>query len=175
MPLSKKNLDRICITIIIIVSVLCGYWVVNNGIRQKLAIQKNKELLTRQINNLQLAEASAEQLKTILDEKNDGLKILREKIPESAKLGNLIKHLDAMIKNREIDLQTLQPLPGVKEEFYTRIPVRLIFKGSFINVYQLLHDFEVMDRILRMDNIVIAQIDIENLCRVELMASVFTH
>jgi len=173
MPLSMKHLDRICLAIIIIVSVLCGYWVVGNGIKQKQDIQQNKKLLTRQLNNLQLAEASVVQLKTILKEKEAGLTILRDKIPESEELGKLIKHLDGLIRSREIDLLTLQPLPGVKEESYTRIPVRLIFKGSFINVYQLLHDFEVMDRILRMDKIAIVLIEIENLCRVDLTASVF--
>ena len=173
MPVNMRTLDRVCLVIVIIVSVSCGYWVTNNLIKQKRDTDRSKGLLSRQLNDLRLAEGSVEELNAALARRNSSLQTIRKRIPESAELGKLIKRLDAMIKAREIDLLNLQPMQSVRERLCTRIPVRLLFKGRFKDVYRLIRDLEDMDRTVRMDRIAITPVEPGRTCRVDLMASVF--
>ena len=78
-----------------------------------------------------------------------------------------------MIKERDIVLISLKPLPTVKEIRYTRIPIRLMFKGSFADIYHLLYDFETMNRLLVMEKMIISKPDRDKLCHVDLTISVF--
>ncbi len=61
----------------------------------------------------------------------------------------------------------------VEEKIYTKIPVRLIFKGSFVNIYNLLYDLETMNRMLVTENMTISRPNLNDSCQVDLTASVF--
>jgi Tfp pilus assembly protein PilN len=100
----------------------------------------------------------------------------------NAELGNfvdrfsndlLLKQVDALMKSRNVEMITIEPLVGVEEKLYTRIPIRMIFNGAFADVYGTLLDLENMNRILVMDKINISKTANEPLCRVDLTASVF--
>jgi Tfp pilus assembly protein PilO len=173
MTLSIKKLDRMCLIVVVIVSVICGSWVVSRGVKQQRQIRQENDLLSKRLNDLNLADTNLQRLKTALDATRKELQALNERIPDSANIGEFLKQIDSLMKERRIVLIGLWPLPTVKERLYIRIPVRLMFKGSFINVYHLLHDIETMNRTLVMEKILITKSDIAQECQVNLVANVF--
>jgi Tfp pilus assembly protein PilO len=173
MPLSIKNLDRTCLAIVVTVSVICGYLAVSHIISQRKQIRQENELLSQRLRDLDLADTNLQRLKELLDATRRELESLNEQIPETAKMGEFLKKVDSLMKEREVALVTLEPLSTVEERLYTKNPVRLIFEGSFVKVYQALHDLETMNRKVVMEKITIAKANKDQQCRVDLMASIF--
>jgi len=77
------------------------------------------------------------------------------------------------MKNRKIILLSLQPLPPVEEKLYTKIPIRLMFEGSFASIYHLLYDLETMNRMLVAENMSITRRNLDEKCQAEITASVY--
>ena len=173
MTLSMKKTNRICLVIVVIVSLVCGSWAVMSVVKQKKRIQQENDLLSSKSTDLNLAEMSFRELKKAWDDKRKELETLNERIPETAQIGKLLKQLDSLIKERNIVLISLKPLPVVKEIRYTRIPIHLMFKGVFADIYHLLYDFETMNRVLVIEKMIISNPDCYKLCRVDLTISVF--
>ena len=173
MTLSIKRLDRICLAVVIIVSTVFGYWVVSWGVKHERLIRQENEILSKKLKDLNLAETNLQRLKKVLDTTRGELKILNERIPDSAKIGEFLKQADALMKERMIELVSLHPQPIVEEKNCKRIPVRLVFKGNFVNVYQLLHDLETMNRTVVMEKMKISKSNNAQVCQVDLTASVF--
>ena len=173
MTLSMKKSDRICLVIIVLVSLISGYWAAMSVVKQKGRIRQENDLLSRKSTDLNLAEMSFQQLKKAWDDRRKELKTLNERIPETAQIGKFLRRLDSLIKERDIVLISLKPLPIVKEIRYTGIPISLMFKGAFADIYHLLYDFETMNRLLVMEKMIISKPDRDKLCRVDLTISVF--
>lgn len=168
-----KNLDRICLIMVIVISVSSGYWVVNTSAKQQKDLQFRKELFLKRSKELSLADKSLKQHGKILDMNKGALKSLNERIPESVEIGAFLRELDSLMNKRGIRLLSVQPLPPQIKKNYTRIPIHLIFNGSYINVYHLLHDLESMTRILVIEKLNISKPSISTDCRVDLTVSVF--
>lgn len=175
MTLGMKQLDLICLVIVVAVSVVCGYFVAGSWTRQKTKIRQENETISRKLNDLNKAGTNLEYLNRVLNDTKKELASLNEKIPESAAIGLFLKELDALMKEREIALISVQPQSGVKEKLYTRIPIRLMFNGSFGKVYNLLHDLENMGRTVVMNKMTVAKSGMAEECRVDLTASIFEH
>ncbi len=173
MTLSMKKSDRICLVIVVIVSLVCGFWAAMCVVEQERRIRQENDLLSRQSTDLDLAKMSFQELKKTWDDRRKELETLNERIPETAQLGKFLKQLDFLIKERDIVLISLKPLPTVKEVRYTRIPIHLMIKGAFADIYHLLYDFETMNRVLVMEKMIISKPDREKLCHVDLRISVF--
>ena len=77
------------------------------------------------------------------------------------------------MRERNTALINLEPLAPLEEELYTKYPIRLIFKGSFIKVYQVLHDLETMNRKVVIEEINISKSNMDQECLVDLSASIF--
>jgi Tfp pilus assembly protein PilO len=137
------------------------------------SIREQNEILSKKSQDLDLAEDNLHRLNEVLDAAKRELESLNERIPDSAKIGEFVKQVDTLMKAREVGLISLEPLPAVKEKCYTKIPIRLLFQGPFVNIYGLLHDLETMNRTLVMEDIRIAQSDDTGKCQVHLTASVF--
>jgi len=173
MAFTLRNLDRICLAAVILVSLLCGYLVANHWFEKHKKTRQENNLISKTYQDLTLAEESLKRIRTSLDMTRAGFRELNERIPESAEIGEFLKKLDALVKGREITLISVLPLPNVEEALYTRIPIRLIFKGSFGNVYRLLSDVETMNRAVLMEKLVINGSGQTRECRVDLTGSVF--
>jgi Tfp pilus assembly protein PilO len=173
MAIRIKTVDRTCLAVIIIVSLVCGYWALSWGIKQQRLIRQENELLSRKLKDLNLAETNLQRLKAVLDSTRKELKVLNERIPDSAKIGEFLKQVDALMNEREIDLVRLNPQPVVEEKNCNRIPVQLVFKGTFINVYRLVHDLETMNRTVVMEKMKISKPNNAQVCHVDLTANVF--
>ncbi len=173
MALSLKKVDLMCLIIVIVVPVLCFTLVANLGVKQRGKNRQENELLSKRLKDLKLADTNLERLKTTVNDTKGRLMSLNDRIPEEAKIGEFLTQIDVLMKERDIALTSVQPLSGVKEKLFTRIPIRLIFKGPFVKIYHLIHDLETMDRTVRIEKIRIAKSNIEKECRVDLTASVF--
>jgi Tfp pilus assembly protein PilO len=175
MTLNLKNLDRFCLCIVVIICVICGYWVVKQGTRQRQQISRENNLLDRKLQDLNLATINLQGLRAGLDTVEAELKILNEKVPQTAEIGLFLKNVDALMTSLNLVMVNVQPFPAVRENLYTRIPIQLTFTGAFMDSYRLLWKLETMNRLLVMEKINISQSNIDEPCRVDLTANIFQH
>ena len=173
MKISIKNLDRLCLCILVGVAVGCGFWALNDTVKKKRQIQQENDLLAHRLKDLNLADTNLQRLKKGLEAAKNELKTLNEKIPETANIGLLLRKVDALMKSRNVEMINIEPLATVEEKLYTRIPIRMVFKGAFADIYATLLDLETMNRILVMEKINISKTVNEPLCKVDLTACVF--
>ncbi len=171
--LSIKNIDRICVVIILLIALGTGYLASNRIMKQKRLLHQENQLLSERIKDMNLAEVNLKQIRTVLDNARSELKALNERIPEKAEIGALIHQLDAKFRERKINLIGLMPQPPKKEKLYTKVPLRLTFKGTFNNIYQLLYDLETMNRLLVVEQINVTRGESGDESTVDLTASVF--
>lgn len=173
MHLDIKMLDRICLIMVVVVSLASGYWVVNGGVRQLREIREQNDLLSKSIQDLALAETNLQRLNAAIDETKKQIKALDERIPDTAKIGKFLKQLDALMKERHIVLESFEPLPVVEQKRFTRIPIRLISRGSFVNIYQLISDLETMSRLVDVEDTILTSVNEGGECRFDLTTSIF--
>ena len=173
MRLSLKALDLICLFTVIIVVGMCGFWVAKQGVKQKTQIRQEKALYAGCLENIKLAESNLQQLNSGLKAIKSELKAIKAQIPEAVEIGEFLKQLDSFIKRRNIVLITLQPLPKEQGRFFTTIPIRLMFKGAFKDIYYLIHELETMKRLLVTEKITISKAGIGEQCRVDLTLNIF--
>ena len=173
MSLNLKNLDRLCLCLVVIICVICGYWVVKQGTRQRQQISRQDDLLARKLQDLNLAKINLQGLSIKLDRVEADLKILNDKVPQTAEIGFFLKNVDALMKSLNLVMINVQPFPAVTEKLYTRIPIQLTFTGAFMDSYHLLWKLETMNRLLVIEKINISQSNIDAPCRVDLTANLF--
>ena len=173
MTLSLKNLDTICLAMVIVVSLVCGYLVLNHISGEKRQIRDANDLLSRNLKDLNLADTNLHRLKTVLDTTREELESLNEKIPETSKIGEFLKDVDALMRKRDVVMINLGPMPAVKEKLYTKNPFHLVFKGPFVKIYPFIHDLENMNRTVVMEKVTITKPEEGNNCRVDLLANIF--
>lgn len=173
MAVTVHTLDRICLAMIISVSLACGYWTVNWAFKQHRLSRQENHLLAKKLKDLNLAETNLQHLKKVLGTAQTELDILNERIPESAKIGEFLKHVNLLVKERNVNLISLHPQPLVEEKHCNRIPIRLMFEGPFGSVYQLLYDLETMNRMVVMETMQMTRSNPAQICRVNMTASVF--
>lgn len=173
MPLDLRKLDKTCLAIVVIVTLVSGYWFSKQVIKERRLIRQENEIISKKTKELNLAEANLENLNALLDATKKKLESLNARIPESAHIGKFLKQLDALMQKRNLVLASMQPLSAIEEKLYTKIPIRLVFRGSFVNIYHLLHDLETMSRMVVTEKMVISRSSLADQCQVELIASVF--
>ena len=173
MEFTIRTLDRTCLIVVVVLALVCGYVSVSRAVKHKRQVEQENDLLSKRTEDLALAETSLQRLNWLLDSTRSELKVLDESIPDSSKMGQFLTQLHGYMKERGLVLVSLQPLEPVKERLYTRIPLRLVFKGPFVDVYRLLYDLETMSRTLVMERMSITKSVIDQQCQVELTASVF--
>jgi len=171
--LNIKRFDQICISLVIIVSLICGYWVMNRIIKQRGQLRQENEIISKTIIELKSVEENFENLNTLLADTKTELEFLDKRIPRSVNIGQVLKEIDYLMKDRNITLLSLQPLPPVEEKLYTKIPIRVMFEGSFANIYHLLYDLETMNRMLVAEDMSISRRNLDEKCHVVLTASVY--
>ena len=173
MTLNLKNIDRLGLGLVLIACVICGSWAVNQGIRQKRQLHRENNLLSRKLHELDLAKTNSQGLNTKLQRVEADLKTLNDKIPHTAEIGLFLKNIDALMKSLNLVMINVHPFPAVREKLYTRIPIQLTFTGAFMNSYRLLWKLETMNRLLVMEKIIISQPNLDEPCRVDLIANLF--
>ncbi len=168
-----KKLDG---TILLITLVLCtalAYMLIERGMKQHRQNSQQKELLQERFKELNLATNNLERLQVLLHLAERERDLLNRKIPDETKIGEFINQLDALIKEKEILLASIEPLEPEKEGPYTKIPVRLVFNGSFLNVYSLISEIERLSRMVVMKKMSVIKSKTGKHCKVDLTVNIF--
>lgn len=168
-----NRFDQICISLVIIVSLICGYWVTKTTIKQRWQLRQENEIISKAIIELKSAKENFENLNTLLSDTKTELDFLDKRIPQSVNIGQVLKEIDYLMKDRNIVLISLQPLPPIEEKLYTKIPIRLMFEGSFASIYHLLYDLETMNRMLVAEDMSISRRNLDEKCHAVITASVY--
>ena len=168
-----KILDRICLFIVITLSFICGYWIINSVIKKHSQLLQEDEIVLKNLDELKSAEQNLQRLNHLLEDTKIELELLDKRIPKSANIGEVLKEVNYLMKKRNISLLSMQPLPMLEEKIYSKIPIRLMFEGSFGNIYNLLYDFETMNRMLVTEKMSITRSNLDDSCQAELTASVY--
>jgi Tfp pilus assembly protein PilO len=167
-------LDRIGLAIVL-ATVLGGFlWAAWNVVIHQRQLQQEKDLMVRELASIRLAEGNLQSLRAARSRVQADAAGLYLRIPPRVEIGALIKKLHARTKERRISLATLQPQAAVSEELYTKIPIRMVFQGSFVQIYRFFYDVETMDQLLAPEKITIAGADsARGNCRVEMTLLAF--
>ncbi len=173
MDIDIKTLDRACLIAVLVISLVFGYVFVSRGIKQYQQVQQENELLSRRSQDLTTADTNLQRIHVLLESTKKELQVLNESIPDSAQMGEFLKQLDHLMNEQKVVLVGIEPLETVKEKMYTRIPLHLLVKGSFVNIYYLLYNLEKMNRTLVMEKMSITTSDNTKQCQVDLTANVF--
>ena len=171
--ISVKTLDRIGILLIIALTFTCGYWVIKDSVAKHKQIHQENDIVTKSLNQLRSTEDNFKNINSLMVQTKNELEFLNKRIPKSVNIGEVLKEIDSFMKKRKITLISMQPMASVEEKLYTKIPIKLMLKGSFINIYNLLYDFETMNRMLVTENMTISRTNFAEDCQAELTANVY--
>ena len=173
MKISVKTLDRIGLFLVISLSLACGYWVIKDSLSKHRELRQDNKILSSSLGKLKLAEDNFKNINLLMKQTKKELDFLDKRIPKSVNIGEVLKEIDYSTKKRKVTLISLQPMPRIEENLYTKIPIKLMLKGSFINIYNLLYDFESMNRMLVTENMTISRSNLAEDCQAELTANVY--
>ena len=173
MKINVKTLDRIGILLIIALSFTCGYWVIRNSVSKHKQLRQENDIVAKSLNQLRSTEDNFKNINSLMIQTKKELEFLDRRIPKSVNIGEVLKEIDSFMKKRKVTLISMQPMASVEEKLYTKIPIKLMLKGSFINIYNLLYDFETMNRMLVTENITISRSNFAENCQAELTANVY--
>jgi len=168
-----KTFDRICFVVVVVISLVSGYWTVSRNVKQLREIRQEKKLLSGSLTDFDLAETNVHRLNAAIVETKKQLKTLNERIPDSAKIGEFLRQLNGVMRERELVLESFQPQPAVEKRLFTRLPIRLISRGAFANIYTFLYDLEKMNRLVDVEKIIITRIGADQSCRLEMITNIF--
>jgi len=171
--LNVKQLDRICLLTVLAVSLAGGGFVVQSGISERKRISSENDQIASRLKDLSAAEAEIRKVDSALARRKENLRFLNEKIPESLEIGGFLKEVNTAMKAKGLTLMSLQPLPPAQERLFTRLPVRMIFKGPFGRVYDMIHDLENMKPSVVVEKLVVQRGGGPQECQVDLTASIF--
>ena len=172
--ITLKNMDRLCLMITLSVTLIFAGLVFQLNLKRQKETAEKSRLISQRASDLESTEQKVKQLEAVLGDKRTELKAFNDKIPETPEFGEFLDQLDRMMKQRNLALISVQPQGGVAEKTLTKIPVRMIFNGTFINIFNMIHAMETTGRTVVMENISIAKSNLEDNCRVQLLASIFS-
>ena len=173
MKISVKTVDRLGLFLVISLSLICGYWAINDSLSKHKQLSQDNEIVSKSLDQLKSAEDNFKNINLLLSQTKKDLEFLDKRIPNSVNIGEVLKEIDSSMKKRKVTLISMQPMPGIEEKLYTKIPIRLMLKGSFINLYNLLYDFESMNRMLVAESMTISRSNLDENCQAELTANVY--
>ncbi len=148
-------LDRTGLAVVLVAVIGGLLWTIGNVVSHQREVQQEKALMVRESAGLKLAEGNLQSLRTARSRVQADAADFYRRIPPHLEMGALVKKLHARMKERRITLTILQPQTSVSEELYTKIPIRLVFQGSFVQIYRFFYDVETMDQLLVPEKITI--------------------
>ena len=168
-----KNLDRACLAILA-AGALCGaVWIATTIATQQRSLQQEKDQSIQELKELKQADMNIKTLQQALGQARQEMASLNRRIPEKDDIGNFIKQLNILLRERRITMATFQPQTAIPEELHRKIPIRLVFEGTFVQIYYFLRELETMDRLLVPEKMTITSAEPPRECQVDLTVFVF--
>ena len=169
-----RYLDRTGLGIVLLTIIGGLLWTTGNIFSQQRHVRQENDLMVRGLADLKLSERNLQSLRKARSRLQGELTGPYRRIPPHIEMGALVKELYARMKERRITLATLQPQAPISEELYTKIPIRLAFQGSFVQIYRFFYDVERMDQLLVPEKITISGSESSRVgCQVDLTLIAF--
>ena len=168
-----KNLDRVCLALLVAAALGGAAWNAGVFVIQERRLHQEKERDSQEIRNLEQANRNWKAIQSSLSQLQPELADMNRRIPQKTDMGALLKLLHLRMKERRITMASIQPQTAVPEGLYTKIPIRLVFQGTFLQVYLFLYDLERMERLLVPEKVTIARSESQQTCQVDLTLLVF--
>ena len=163
-----RNLDRACLAILVALTLIGGVWTATDFVTQKRRFQQEAARRIEEQKDLEKADANLAALRQASSQVRQEMAGLNKRVPQNTDMGSLIQELNIQMRERKLALTTLQPQPEVKEDLFKRTPIRLLFQGTFLQIYQFFYDVERMDRLLAPEKITITGLEADRVCQVDL-------
>jgi Tfp pilus assembly protein PilO len=170
-----KTLDRSCLILIVLVTLTGGYLSFSYRIKDQKRAERETELAARRSMELEMADKNLSRLEKALDTRREDIKTINDQISGTADIGSFLKQLNALTEENGIGMTSIRPMPSLKGEYYTRIPVQLICQGSFKSIFTLLRALEAMEKNLLIEKLAISRPDNQQECGLELTASILKY
>lgn len=151
-----RYLDRTGLAVVLAAVIGGLLWTAANVVFHQRQVEREKDMMAREVSGLKLAESNLQSLRTARSRVQEEKAGLYLRIPQRIEMGALVKKLHGRMKERRITLAVLEPQASVSEELFTKIPIRLVFQGSFAHIYRFFHDVETMDQLLIPEKITIS-------------------
>jgi type IV pilus assembly protein PilO len=125
-------------------------------VSSQIAAQKRQEVQLRQ----QLADAresEAAYLKDLADltEKKQRQRDLNKVLPETAETPAFLSALQGVANVSGIALNSWDPIDEVNQQFFAKVPMKLVLSGRFHQVAKFFYGVGQLDRIINLENIVL--------------------
>ena len=173
MTLNMRLVDTACILLLIVAMTMGGWFMHKKVVQSFTRITLEKEQLAAEKNRLDTVSTTFRHLDSNLKKADTQFQELNNKVPNIPKIGDFLTAVHDRIKGRKLTLVDFNHTPPQNYKIYKFIPVRLIVKGDFINIYGLIHDLETLTRVFVFEKIVIQRDEAKNQCQAVLMAKVF--
>lgn len=141
-------LDRAGLAIVLATAIGGLLWAAGHIVLHQRQLQQEKALMVKELADLKLAEGNLQTLRAARSRVQADAAGLYRQIPPHIEIGALVRKLHGCMRDRRITLASLQPQPAVSEELYTKIPIRMVFQGSFVDIYRFFHDLETIEPLL---------------------------
>jgi type IV pilus assembly protein PilO len=125
-------------------------------VSSQIAAQKRQEVQLRQ----QLADAresEAAYLKDLADltEKKQRQRDLNKVLPETAETPAFLSALQGVANISGVALNSWDPIDEVNQQFFAKVPMKLVLSGRFHQVAKFFFGVGQLDRIINLENIVL--------------------
>ncbi len=74
-------------------------------------------------------------------------------LPAQAEIAAFLQDLNRIAELSGLQMSSVQPRPEMREEYYTKIPVKLRFVGSFHQLAKFFYNVSHLERVISMENI----------------------
>jgi Tfp pilus assembly protein PilO len=170
--MSIKRIDVICLSVVVLITLITGCLIGYSWIEKNRQDLQKKELISRRSDELKTAERNMQYLREALALERKTLASIDERVPDSTEIGNFLRQLNTLAEKNQVGLISINPLAPLKDDYFTRVPIHMVCKGSFNRIYGLLHDLEQMKRAMVMERITISRPNITEACHLDLTAAI---
>lgn len=122
----------------------------------KPASQKRADLMAKvsqrkqDLTNLKLATANVGDIERKIDELEQAIKFLENKLPETKELDTILKDVWEKAKRNALTTKTVKTMKTEKSAGYTEQPIEMDLSGDFRNFYTFLLELEKLNRITKL-------------------------
>ncbi len=173
MNFSIKHLDYAALGLVALTLVLGLIFIFHIHGSAETKIQQETRKRLAQTSDLEETQKHLKTLEKILAARQVALADMKHRIPASAGIGELLTRIQEQIRGRHLVLTRFSHQPPVKTLEFKKIPLQMSLEGRFLDLYGVLHDFETMDRVFRIESIHITRPENRETCTLEMMAAVF--
>jgi len=173
MILTIKQIDG-CAILLLLISLVAGvFFVYQDYHTAQGEIQLEQQLLSKQKNDMDMAQVNLARLKGVLADKQSIFERLNQRIPESAQIGRLLTEIHERISRRNTTLTRFSHTPPEKDLQYQRIPLQLTLEGQFGDLYLVIHDLETLNRVFIIESVQIKRHETQEICQADITANVY--